>query len=287
MFAGNGANGADDAWYVSNLQFERAALKGIPITGGTADIFKCFDQVLRDLLRILLIKGGMPARVVNPYMAYMNTLQLHNTVANTLGQPYNIQAGIPQGCPLSMMYIAFLLRPWICKMDEMGAVPRILADDILLFAQGPKHEEVFKQAFEATHVFVADIGANLAPAKSTTFSTVESTRQKLKATVWKYIGQKIKVVVHTRDLGSHLCTGKTLVAPTITDRLIEATKMVERIRRTPYSYRQKAQMIRVAAIPKGLYGAEAAAVPEQALQAFRTAIANTIAPPSRLRSLAM
>ena len=164
----------------------------------------------------------------------MSNLEVHNMVAGSLGSPHKHPCGIPQGCPLSMMLIAFLLRPWISVMKNIGAIPRILADDILVFAKGLDHEAVFLRAFEATHVFFDDIGAQLAPSKSTTFSTVRTTRAKLRKHMWKTTGTLIACVLHARDLGSHMNTGARMCAPTLTARLEEATQLVQRIGRTNF-----------------------------------------------------
>ncbi len=210
MFAGVDFDGAEDAWWQTGIKFEKAALNNQAITGGTADVYKCFDQILRDLLKLLLVTGGMPRRVVDAYTRYMDTLTVVNAVASSLGEPYHLPTGIPQGCPLSMMFIAFMLRPWIMQTRRLGAVPRVLADDILVFAQGDQHEKVFQQAFDNTHAYIAKIGGLLAPAKSTAFSTMRVTRQKLRNHIWKEVGQTIRVVLHGRDLGAHLSTGAVL-----------------------------------------------------------------------------
>ena len=184
-----------------------------------------------------------------------------------------------------MMFIAFLLRPWIILMRKIKAVPRILADDILDYAQGEGHEKKFKDAFDITHSFMKDIGAELAPTKSTTFSTNRKTRQRLRDHNWERSGQKIKVVVHARDLGSHLTTAVTMCAPTLTNRMVEAAQLINRIARTNLTTTMRAHVIRMAGIAKGLYGVECSAENGQALQKLRVAIANAIAPKSSLRSL--
>ena len=142
MFAGVSHDGAEDAWCLTALRMEEAALKGIPVSGGTADIYKCFDQVLRKLLYKLLKLGGFPERIVNAYIAFMENLVVHNMVAGSLGEEHKHLCGIPQGCPLSMMLIAYMLRPWICIMKVMEAIPRILADDILAMAIGNEHDAI-------------------------------------------------------------------------------------------------------------------------------------------------
>ena len=39
-----------------------------------------------------------------------------------------------------MMFIELLMRPWLVQIKEYGALPRILADDIVLLAMGQQHE---------------------------------------------------------------------------------------------------------------------------------------------------
>ena len=48
IHAGASMNGAEDAWWRTNLDHELAKLEGRDVTGGSADIFKCFDQVQRE-----------------------------------------------------------------------------------------------------------------------------------------------------------------------------------------------------------------------------------------------
>ena len=46
LFAGTCApSGADDAWYETALEIELAKLLNAALTGGGADIYKCFDQI--------------------------------------------------------------------------------------------------------------------------------------------------------------------------------------------------------------------------------------------------
>ncbi len=68
------------------------------------DFHKCFDQICRPLPYVLLYLTGFPQRVLTAYVAFMEKLQFHNAVAGALGRSHRRDAGIPQGCPLSMMY---------------------------------------------------------------------------------------------------------------------------------------------------------------------------------------
>ena len=86
--------------------------------------------------------------MVNAYRAFLEEVQVHNSVAGGLGRGYKKPCSIPQGCPLSMAITALLMRPWILKMQELGATGRVLADDMLVVAEGPGHAMVFEQAFD-------------------------------------------------------------------------------------------------------------------------------------------
>jgi hypothetical protein len=61
MFAGVPNVGAEDAWYITALEMEHAQLSGIPASGGSADIHKCFDQLSRPLLLSYFAPCRFPA----------------------------------------------------------------------------------------------------------------------------------------------------------------------------------------------------------------------------------
>ena len=51
--------GAADAAYSTALEIEYCRVMGIKYSGGAADIYKCFDQVRRDIVYKLLEAAGM------------------------------------------------------------------------------------------------------------------------------------------------------------------------------------------------------------------------------------
>ena len=113
MFAGVEGKGAEDAAYSSALLVEWCKMTGTGFTGGSADIYKCFDQILRPLVKQVLVEAGMPSRIIDTYIKYLENLKVYNIVAGGLGEPYGRPTSIPQGDPMSMMIVAILLRPWI------------------------------------------------------------------------------------------------------------------------------------------------------------------------------
>ena len=282
FYAGTGSNGAEDAWYQTGLQHEAARLKGQDITGGTADIWKCFDQVCREFVYLLLKIGGFPTRILQAYSSFHEGCVFYNSLAGSLGLPHSHPNGIPQGCPLSMTIVAFWLRPLVLLIKHHAGTPRLLADDVMISAQGEQHEDIFRKCYELTFDFMHDIGAKIAPTKCFTFSSNRTTRKRLRTHFWLSPSSQVAVVTNLRDLGAHLSLGSTLTGTTITKRLHKATAIVHKIARTSYNFCSKAMLIRQVALATGLYGAEAAPACDQALAGLRSAIASTIGPHSRL-----
>ena len=57
------------------------------------------------------------------------------------------------------------------RMNELGAKPRVLADDIMVSIAGVGSFDRFVPMFNATLQYCNGIGARVAPDKSFTFST--------------------------------------------------------------------------------------------------------------------
>ena len=85
---------------------------------------------------------------------------IYNTIAGGLGVKYQRRCGIPQGDPLSMMFIALIMRPWVVMMQVQHKVrPSVLVDDIMLLANGAHMLDTFVAAMGATHAYLIDMGA--------------------------------------------------------------------------------------------------------------------------------
>ena len=159
------------------MEFEDLNSKGITVTGASADLTKAFDEIQRELLYTLLRKGGFPERVLRAYVNFQENLLVYNAVGQGLGLPYHRPCSIPQGCPLSMAFMAFIMRPWVMKMNHLGAKPRVLADDIMVSIAGAGSFDRFVPIFNDTLQYCKDLGARVAPDKSFTFSTDKKVRK--------------------------------------------------------------------------------------------------------------
>ena len=142
--------GAQVAWWTTALRLETFHMKHVSVTGGSADLQKAFDEILRKLLYELLRLAGFPERVLIAYISFQECLTVYNAVGEGVGLHYHRSCSIPQGCPLSMDFMAFLMRPWVLMMKSINAHPMVLADDILVSISGVDSFERFKRIFEAT-----------------------------------------------------------------------------------------------------------------------------------------
>eukprot|EP00973_Karenia_brevis_P020205 2773056-Karenia_brevis.AAC.1 len=99
MYGGMPGVGAEDAFYTTALDKELCILQGQPFVGGSLDLYKCFDQIIRPLLYAILLISGLPAQILVPYVNFLERLSIYNNISGSLGQPHKHLCGIPQGCP--------------------------------------------------------------------------------------------------------------------------------------------------------------------------------------------
>ena len=180
MFAGVENLSAQEAWYHTSLLIEHARISGEPVAGATIDIFKCFDQVPRELLYRIIEAAGCPKQLITAYRSYQENVIGHNSILGTCGKGTDKRCGIPQGCPFSMCFIALFLRPWLMKVQAKGANARALADDMLILGIGSDCTSKLRDALNETHIMLEDMGAKIATNKPLTFSTCANIRQWLR-----------------------------------------------------------------------------------------------------------
>ncbi len=98
--------------------------------------------------------------------------------------------------------------------------------------------------------------------------------------MWDEHGLRIPTVNNFRDIGTHLNLSAANNGKTLTDRMIKARHMTNRLRWIPISLKDKEHIILANILPAGLYVVEAAWVNKSTLKALRSAIARAIGPRS-------
>ena len=106
-----------------------------------------------------------------------------------------------------MMFSALIMRPWVILMRKVpGIACYILADDVLVWAEGELMVGQLAKALNTTHECLEDMGAKVAPSTSYNFASDGKAAKWLKETTWGHIHAKIDVVSDFRYLGAHLTT---------------------------------------------------------------------------------
>lgn len=103
--------GAIDAWYATSIRFENAKFKREGFSGFDADIWKCFDQVRREIVLAIGLLQGMPIQVASTLLRFFSSLSVYNTLAVGIGRPMKRTLSIAQGDPLSMLLLVIILDP--------------------------------------------------------------------------------------------------------------------------------------------------------------------------------
>ena len=121
VFSAGGGRGSVEAWYTSSLDIEEvlAGAADSHVHLFVADVVKSFDTVDRTIFDRVLSSIGLLGWFRHAYFEYHAHVRMRFKLASGLGAPWTRDGGIPQGCPLSMMFIVAL---FICY----GAVTCLL-----------------------------------------------------------------------------------------------------------------------------------------------------------------
>ena len=76
-------------------------------------LLSLFDTVDRDILDCALGRLGLPAWFRRVYFSFHRDVRLRFKLATGLGVAWKRDAGILQGCPLSMIFIIALYTPLV------------------------------------------------------------------------------------------------------------------------------------------------------------------------------
>ena len=180
---------------------------------------------------------------------------------------------IPQGCPLSMIFIVALYAPWCRHLDSLPDVkPQLYADNLKCSAERPR--ALFESA-RFTAQYVRSVGQDVSPGKCVLLSTSKSVRRAMK--LWDISGDGVfwKVQLDDRDLDGHLDLTFRARAGTLFNRVREATSGVASVG-LPLGFQVKLGLVRGKYLPAGLHAAEASYVSSSSISADRAAIVRAV-----------
>ena len=113
---------------------------------------------------------GLPGWFRHAYFEYHAHVRLRFKLASGLGEPWTRDGGIPQGCPLSMMFIVALYLPWCRYLAAQGGrvQPQLYADSLQCVSTDPG---LLLNAARFTTGYVRLVGQEPAPCKCVLLST--------------------------------------------------------------------------------------------------------------------
>ena len=118
-----------------------------------ADVIRSFDTVDRSILDCALGRLGLLAWFRRVYFSNHSQLRLRFKLAAGLGEPWCRGGGIPQGCPLSMVFTVALYVPWCRHLEALPDVkPQLYADNLKCSTERPG--ALFDAAWFTSGMFV-------------------------------------------------------------------------------------------------------------------------------------
>ena len=147
---------------------------------------------------------GLPGWFRHAYFEYHAHVRLRFKLASGLGQSWTRDGGIPQGCPLSMMFIVALYLPWCRYLSaQVGVRSQLYADNLKCLSGNP---DLLMHAARFTTGYVRLEGQEPAPSKCVLLSASRVVRKDMKDWVLSCEGDQWSVKFDVRDLGGHLGT---------------------------------------------------------------------------------
>ena len=164
VFSVGGGRGSVETWYSTALDFEEvlSGLNESHVHVFVADVVK-FDTVDRGVLDLVLGRLGLLVWFRRTYFGYHANIRLQFKLACGLGSPWTGDGSIPQGCPLSMVFIVALYLPWCRALESIpGVGPQLYADNLKCVSGSPA---ALLSAAWFTYVYIGLVGQEAAPKK--------------------------------------------------------------------------------------------------------------------------
>ena len=115
--------GADAASWSQALYIESNRAQGNGVSGAALDVFKAFDQLSREAVFEVAKHAGLPVAFLSAWYRLMHAMTTRNCLGAAVGQAYGRPASVPQGCPLSMCWLALVMRPAMLLALSLDTVP--------------------------------------------------------------------------------------------------------------------------------------------------------------------
>ena len=105
---------------------------GISCTSWSLTLLTPLTLLIGPFLTVLWVDLGCLTSSRGAYFAYHSQVRLWFKLAAGLGEPWCRHGGIPQGCPLSMVFIVALYVPWCRHLQILPDVKLVPVPSLML-----------------------------------------------------------------------------------------------------------------------------------------------------------
>ena len=240
------------------------------------EVIKSFDTVDRGILDCALGRLRLPDWFRKVYFSYHAGVRLRFKLATGLGEAWTRDGGIPQGCPLRMVFIVALYVPW-CRYlsSQHGFTPQLYADNLKCTTTDGNS---LLAAARFIDRYIRAVGQEASPSKCVLLSTSKATRKHMKILIISDGNRSWGVKLDVRDLGGHLDITNRARAGTLARRVVLATSQVRMVGALPFGFLRLIGFDRAKFLLAGLHGSEGSHISLRNLSAFRTCIVKACWP---------
>ena len=238
-----------------------------------ADVVKSFDTANRGILDCVLNRLELPGWFRQVYFEFHANVRFRSKLASGIGEAWTGDGGIPQGCPLSMMFIVALCLPRCRHLAPVGGVePQLHADNLKCVCADPA-ALLPRARFSNSHVQA--VGQAAAPSKCILMSTSLAVHRDM----WDWVisggGDKWKVRL-VRDVGGQMDTTLRQRASTIAARNVNELDKIPAAGALPLGFGETLHVLRSKSVAPALHGIEASPISVSSLVSLRSAFVSAV-----------
>ena len=258
-----------DIFYSLQMVIETAAQRGVRLGGAVTDGVKMFNALPRPFVRAVLVHVGVPDTVADAWFRILGTYRRHLLVSGCISTGHRSSAGLPEGCPMSVLSAILVGALWCGKVKETpGVVPQAFIDNWEIVSNTAGAIET---AFLATSTFAQEWRIALDVEKSwcwtLNFSKDDETR---------LCDLGLTRRSAAKDLGAVIKYGKNMSNRPLQNRVTEGIARLLRLAPLPLSKTDKANIILANAFPTAFFGCEITLLGQNHFQAVRSAVVNVM-----------
>ena len=182
VYGVGGGRSAVEAWYTTALDIEEVLTGAVDshVYVFVADVVKSFDTVDKGVLDHVLSSLGLPAWFRHAYFEYPAHVRLRFKL---VAWPWTRDGGIPQGCPLSMMFTVALYLPWcwyLGAQEGFSLSCMLTISNVCVCVQGSRAAVTRR----SVHNWVCSVSRSRArPSKCVLLSTSKAVRGEMRGWV--------------------------------------------------------------------------------------------------------